>query len=154
MVQLRSPFTLEVPGHSRRQVSDLLGRGRRLRLSGLRYGVRNDVLRARFIVGPPLSAPLLKTRLVEDEDGTRLVGHIYWGAPIAYPLIVLGIPCLVGLAITAWGLAHHEAWVFALVGVLTALLGAFSVGELRAGVGRDFYEDAFCQALLEQLGSR
>lgn len=132
----KSPFHLDLPERAVADVRDQVRARRRGGRSGLRgLRVRGDQLRARYVIGDAMSAPLLRARLIDTERGTRLDGEVSWGAVYYGALLHVAGLALLGLISVGFTVSQH-AWQPLVLGVfafaLSGVLGVIAVRGLAA----------------------
>ena len=130
-------------------------RARRGFQRGLHVRVRGDRLNARIYEASRNStAPMLKTRLREEPDGTRLVGHVDWAYVELQPFIMATI-ALMGVAGVTVGRVSRQ-WVIIVVGLLFALgFSCLAVTTFRGkSATKAFEERRLRQELVEMFQGR
>lgn len=138
----KSPFEMVIPQCSPSRLTEMArGHGGRRTQVGLIVRVRDGRLRARYNeLSRQSTAPLLKGRLVQEADGTRIVGEIQWTNVIAAPFATAMVG-LVGFAGGAFLISGGDGVVGACFVLGGAALGAVSVKGFRSVSSERSYEE-------------
>ena len=155
MVQWWSDFDLLIPGRRTAELRNLTKRGSGWLSQGLYIRISDDRITARYNeVSRTSVAPTMKGRLVHDEDGTRVLGHIRWMVLVLSPVVATA--AAVGLAFLSveW-IAGHDFVPAIFTGLGTLGFASLAVLEFRTqSVSREDEESRLRRELLTTFAKR
>jgi hypothetical protein len=138
----RTPFEVVLPGRTPAEVRNLCrARGGGWLRKGLHVRISGDRVLARFNEFSKYapSVPLLRGRLMDDPQGTRIVGRLQWTAQLG-ALAALGLSVVAGVGALGATVAQRDPAGILVALVAIGVLGAAFAFHL-AGHGNERVEE-------------